>query len=837
LSSEGPSAFGVVLRRLRSRAELSQEQLAERAGLSSESIGALERGTRRAPYRETVELLAVALDVSPEERAELEAAARRPRRTAALPLASVRPQTVPNNLPFEASRLFGREQALADAGNLLADHRVVTIVGAGGVGKTRLALALAAARASEPNLDGIWFVEMAPLVDAGFAPNAVAQALGVGESAGTSVETSIVRNLQAKSGLLVLDNCEHVAARVAELVEAIRAACPGIRVLATSRRRLEIEGEAVYRLPSLDVPAANERLQPDEALRYGAVALFVDRASAVDPSFRLSPANVALVTDVCSQLDGIALAIELAAARSRVLSVASLARLLTERFRLLTGGNPRAMRRQRTLSATIDWSYDMLAPADRTLLNRIAIFAGGFDLEAAGSVCADAGRDAFDLLDPLASLVEQSLLSADIAADGERYRLLESTRAYALERLETYGERELLARRHAQYFANVARAADAAYGTEKTTLWLARLEPDTSNFRSALEWSFGPSGDPVIGAAIAGSLERFWINDGLEVEGRRWIGLALERLSEDAVPEAAARLWRARAWLTVSEAKCDAALEACRLYERGDDVRGLGDALKQLALGYVQMGRYAEALAPNARAIEIFRSCGDRRNLANGLDMAATIALARGERSAAREAYAEALTLFRGLDNEGGAASVLIGLSMIAYLDDDPNAALQAAEAAFEIYRLGKYGTNLAIVHILLSTYRLELGEPAAARREVSDALTWARGTKNPAMVPNALLAASAVAAALGDGIRGARLLGYAEATLETLRLEHSSAALRVVAKTRESLRALLPDPKFAALEREGRAWPEERALREFESMLPAGETAAPVLQANDAAR
>jgi predicted ATPase/DNA-binding XRE family transcriptional regulator len=732
MNSDARSEFGLLLRRLRSRAELSQEQLAESAGLSAESIGALERGTRRAPYRETVERLAAALNVSPAEHAELQSAARRPRRVTPASLSNARPHTVPNNLPFEGTPLVGREQALADAEKLLAENRILTIVGAGGVGKTRLALATAAAHAGEPNLDGIWFVDLAPLVDAGFAPNAVARVLGVGESAGTSLETSIVRTLQAKSGLLILDNCEHVATRVAGLVEAIRAGCPAIRVLATSRRRLELAGEAVYRLPSLDVPAANVALQPAEALRFGAVALFVERASAVDPSFRLSPANVAFVTDICSQLDGIALAIELAAARSRVLSVASLARLLVERFRLLTGGDPRAMRRQRTLSATIDWSYDMLAPADRTLLNRIAIFAGGFDLEAAGSVCVEHGRDAFDLLDPLASLVEQSLLGADIAADGERYRLLESTRAYALERLETHGERELLARRHAEYFASVARAADAAYGTERTTKWIARLEPNTSNFRSALEWSFGPSGDAVIGAAIAGALERFWINGGLEVEGRRWIGLALDHLSEDEAPATAARLWRARAWLTVSQAKCEAAREACRLYERGDDVRGLGDALKQLALGSLQMGRYDDARAANARAVELFRACGDRRNLANCLDMAATIALARGERGHAREAYAEALTLFRGLDNEGGAASVLLGLSTIEYLDDDPRAALEAAEAASDIYRLGKYGTNLSIVHTLLATYRLKLGAPAAARRDVADALEWARATSSP---------------------------------------------------------------------------------------------------------
>ena len=492
-----------------------------RLPLSPDGIGALERGTRRAPYRETVDLLAEALGASESEREELHLAARRPRRLPGSTDAGAgpgAPTRVPDNPPHAATSLRGRERDLEFVASLSTTHRLVTLVGSGGIGKTRLAVAYARSRAGEEGLDGIWFADLAPLATGDPVTGTIAKAVGVAFSDDPEQPDGFVRDLAKKRGLLILDNCEHVPEAAARAAGAILANCPNVSVVATSRQPLAVEGESVYRLPTLAVP--------------GAVELFVDRAAAANRAFVLDDANADVVSDICAKLNGIPLAIEMAAARLNVLSVSSLNDRLTGRLRLLKRSESGTLPRQRTLSALIDWSYDLLSPAERSILNRCAIFAGGFTLDAATEVCADAGQDSFDALDRLAALVDQSLVIADTLVETERFHLLESTRAYALERLDACGERESTSRRHAEYFARVARAADQSYGSTKTSRWLPALEAETANFRRALEWTLRDGHDPALGGAIAGALERFWINGGFEVEGRNWLRFALDRLDE-----------------------------------------------------------------------------------------------------------------------------------------------------------------------------------------------------------------------------------------------------------------------------------------------------------------
>ncbi len=347
----------------------------------------------------------------------------------------------PNNLPLESTPFVGRDGEVAEVAALLAAHRIVTLVGSGGVGKTRVSLHVAA-QVLEQHRDGVWVVELAPVSEGGFIPEAVAAALSFRLSSNVDPLTSVIASLRPLRALLVLDNCEHLVADAAAVVAAIVRSCPDIRVLATSRQGLGISGEAIYRMPSLPFPSEEERptITAATARSYAAVELFVTRAESADARFALTDENAPIVAEICRRLDGIALAIELAAARVKILSPAQLQRRLGERFRVLTGGSRDALPRQQTLHAMISWSYDLLAENERALLNRLAIFSGGWTIEAAEAVASADGIDALEVCDLLSSLVDKSLVSTELGERDTRYRLLESTRSYTLEKLRASGE-------------------------------------------------------------------------------------------------------------------------------------------------------------------------------------------------------------------------------------------------------------------------------------------------------------------------------------------------------------------------------------------------------------
>ncbi|HXN08627.1 MAG TPA: adenylate/guanylate cyclase domain-containing protein, partial [Candidatus Acidoferrales bacterium] len=453
----------------------------------------------------------------------------------------------PNNLPIQATSLIGRERDLEDVKSLVGKHHLVTLSGSGGVGKTRVALQVGADLIDRyPN--GAWFADLAPIRDPKLVSSVVAKVLGISVREGRTVEEAITQRLKREQLLLILDNCEHVLAAVAELTDAILKIAPDVRLLATSRQALGIGGEVLHRLPSLAIPDNVVGLRTPDALQYGAIALFVDRAKAADTRFSLSDDTAPIVADICRRLDGIPLAIELAAARVKVLSIPNLAQRLNDRFKILIGGSRSALPRQKTLTALIDWSYDLLSPQEQTLFTRAAIFAG-FSLDAATAVCAGEGLDEIDILDLLSSLTDKSLVVADTGGEQERYRLLESTRAYALEKLIAAGERERLARRHGEYFRDKAQEADKRFGTGSTLAWFADMELELDNYRAALEGRLSQGSDAVLGAAIAGALEQFWYEGGLAVEGRYWIEPALERVNLAENPQIAARLWLALAIL------------------------------------------------------------------------------------------------------------------------------------------------------------------------------------------------------------------------------------------------------------------------------------------------
>lgn len=458
------------------------------------------------------------------------------------------------NLPNPTSELIGRDQALADVLALVAAHRIVTLTGLGGIGKTRIAVE-AARRLAPRFADGAWFAELAPVASGDLVLDTVATALGIEFAGATPSLGRIVRALGSRRVLLVLDNCEHVIDRAAEVAEAVVQANPNCRVLATSREPLRAEGEWIYPIPPLEVPAADARDLRDWRHR-GAVGLFFARALAAEPTFSANESRIALAGAVCRRLDGIPLAIELAAARVAALGIEQLAVRLDERFSLLTGGRRTALPRHQTMRATLDWSFGLLAEPERVLLGRLAIFAGPFTLEAACVVAASPDLARSDAIDGLLSLVGKSLVASGFESAVTRYRLLETTRAYAREKLTESGTYPFFARRHAEYHVSLFERASVEYETSTTADWLAEYSYRLDDVRAALDWAFAPDGDAVLGVTLAANAVPLWLQFSLMTECRRRAEQALDHIGEDTERNAGLRM------------RLSAALGTSRMYLR-----------------------------------------------------------------------------------------------------------------------------------------------------------------------------------------------------------------------------------------------------------------------------
>ena len=434
-----------------------------------------------------------------------------------------------HNLPALLTRLFGRRDTITRLGNQLLRQRLLTIVGAGGIGKTSVALAVAEQLISAYE-HGVWLIDLAPLADPRLVPSALADALGL-EIRAENPLPGLVASFRDKKMLLVLDNCEHVIDAAAALAVGVLAGAPGVQLLATSREPLRIEGERVHRLSPLASAPALARLTAAEALGFPAVQLFVERAAAALDEFELTDADAPIVADICSKLDGIALAIELAAARVDTFGVRGVAAHLDDRFQLLTRGRRTALPRHRTLRATLDWSYELLPEPERVVLRRLGIFAGEFTEEAASAVTASAEIAASEVVESLANLVTKSLVSVDVGGVMVRYRLPETIRAYALQSLIESGECEQMARRHAEYHLGLFERAEAEAKTRPIDEWLAEYRPRIDNLRAALDWAFSPKGDTSVGVALTAAVVPLWMHLSLVEECRARAAQALAALT------------------------------------------------------------------------------------------------------------------------------------------------------------------------------------------------------------------------------------------------------------------------------------------------------------------
>ena len=415
----------------------------------------------------------------------------------------------------------------------LASARLLTLIGPGGTGKTRMGLQLAADLLPSYT-DGVWVAELAPIADPALVLQTVASVFGVREQQGMPVRELLIDFLRDKELLLVVDNCEHLVDACAQLIEQLLQACPNLKIIASSREALGIAGETVYRVPSLSLPDTAEATRATLA-QSESVQLFVERASAANPKFSLDDQNAAAIAQICRRLDGIPLALELAAARLTVFSAEQVASRLDDRFRLLTGGSRTALPRQQTLRALIDWSYDLLSEPERKLFRKFSVFAGGCTYEAAESICSE-----MDVLNLLSQLVNKSLVAVEAENGGSRYRLMETVRQYARDKLLESGESEEARNVHFDYFYNLAKTAEPGLDSPQALEWIGRLAAEYDNIRAALEWGLEQNVGRVL--SMVPSLWRFWIRQGHEEEGRTIIREALKRAEKMPQPEGEAGL-------------------------------------------------------------------------------------------------------------------------------------------------------------------------------------------------------------------------------------------------------------------------------------------------------
>jgi predicted ATPase/DNA-binding winged helix-turn-helix (wHTH) protein len=555
------------------------------------------------------------------------------------------------NLPQLLTGLIGREAELAEIKARLTSHRLVTLTGAGGVGKTRLALE-AGSGVLDQRPDGVWLAELAPLNDAQLVTSIIADVLSVSLSSPDAATETLASALKNKQLLLIVDNCEHVIAEAARVIEMLIRSCPRIAILASSRERLAIAGESVVRVPSLPVPQANAPLTAASAGQYAAVRLFAERASALGQGFSLTDGNTPAVAAICQRLDGIPLAIELAVPRLRVLSAQKLAHGLDERFRLLTGGNRTALPRQQTLEALIDWSYDLLSDAEKALLARLSVFVGSTALASVSAVVDSAEIPQARIGDLMLALVEKSLVQADAVGAETRYRLLESTRCYASGKLANAVE---LRRRHAAHFAARFAQATIAWETTPTQQWIALYQADVDNLRGALEWAFGPEGDAALGLELVGCSHVLWAELGLMLEHRRWVVTALDRVRRGTPAAVTARLlsWQAGDVRELDDpADYDEAMRAAALFRKLGDRFHEGRALLRAGTARLVPDSVDGGERLLCKADVLVRPRGASKTLAQCLSARASARLFAGDLAQARSLHEEAIKIYRQLGED-----------------------------------------------------------------------------------------------------------------------------------------------------------------------------------------
>jgi predicted ATPase/class 3 adenylate cyclase len=717
------------------------------------------------------------------------------------------------NLPLQLTSFVGRAAEVAEIGALLEHNRLITLAGMGGVGKTRLALEVARAFVDR-YADGAWFVELAPLSDPSLASARIGEVFGMREQIGTVMNETWIAALDRKSALLVLDNCEHMVDAVAAVAGRILERCPTISIVATSREPLRLAGERVVRLAPLgEAPA---------------VQLFLERAANADRSgaiLRDDESSRKSLASICSRLDGIPLAIELAAARVNVLGLKNLADRLDDRFRLLSGGPRTALPRQQTLRALLDWSHDLLREPEQRVLRRLAVFAGGWTLDAAQAVCVDdadlaAGAEAiseWDVFDILSSLVEKSLVSAETSDTDTRYGLLETTRAYALERLTKSGEAERIAAAHARYVLGLAQSAARTSLATSPRAWQTAFEGELDNVRAALEWTIVAKNDVVLGATIVQALDFAFESLGLYFEGLGWGERALAALPEGDVPkiEGALALLVSKFHTYIgSPAGCVSAAErAVRIARELGKKAQLAYALALLAFGLYYLERREEGDVHAAESVALAREIGDPSLLAWVLCVKSWT-VEPTDFATRRALLGESRALFDTLPGRFRVELALQALSEVEFVAGNYAAAMAfAREGSAPERRKGPSEGLAAWCLAAGAAAAFADGDIETARADAREALSYGRRRGSGRFVGASVGLLAGVAAVRGDATQAALLFGASEAQYVAIGRSRMLQEQFVFDRTLAHLKEALDASELASLRERGRAMTVEQAV------------------------
>jgi predicted ATPase/class 3 adenylate cyclase/Tfp pilus assembly protein PilF len=657
----------------------------------------------------------------------------------------------PHNLPVQLDSFVGREQELRDLHQLLLDDemRLITLTGAAGTGKTRLALRVAEEAVAEfPS--GVYFVALAPVMDPGLLASTIGETIGVREVPGQPFLRTIIDALQAKGVLLVLDNFEHVMPQSREISQLL-SSCASLKMVVTSREVLHLAGEHVFLVAPMEVPDAQRPLSAEDVRAYDAVQLFIERARAVKPGFALTSQNAPAIAIICAQLDGLPLAIELAAARVQLLPPDALVERLGpasgQRERLLTAGGSDRPERHQTLSSAIDWSYGLLNPWEQRLFRRLAVFSVGFTLEAAEAMCVGDPELDVKVLEGIASFIDKSLLRQAEEGTGEpRYRMLETIREYASVQLQTAGEFDAAYRRLSEQLIDLAEVAEPALTGPDQVAWLDRLDTEHGNLRAALQWC--ESADPLLELRLAGALWRFWSTRGYVGEGLRWLEAAIGAPDADHMPglrramNGAANLAREQGDYIRAESLHQRSLSIAREH---DDVHGTAEALNNLGLIALYQGDHEAAEGYCQQGLELFRQIDDAGGIAAALNNLGNVARERGASDAAASLHRESLTLRRGLGDKRGIALSLNNLANVVLNQGDYWRAAGLHQESLALRReLGDRAgvatslNNLGNVARVQGDFRSARGfyeESLTVRRELGDKRRVAAALSNLAIV------------------------------------------------------------------------------------------------------
>jgi predicted ATPase/DNA-binding XRE family transcriptional regulator len=801
------SDFGSLLRRYRLAAGLSQDALAERARVSANGISALERGRRRIPQRETLELLAGALALNAEQRRAFEGAAVRTssprRREGGSVTLGPWPSARLANLPLSLTLFVGRETELDEIATLLSEHRVVTLAGAGGVGKTQTALRAATAF-SDAGESAVCFVGLAPIGDPSLVTTSIATALGVQEVSNHPLLETLVAFLKNKTMLLVLDNCEHVIGAAAVVADFLIRGCPSLRILATSREPLRAAGERAYGLPSLNESEA--------------VTLFADRAQAADARFVLTTANRPAVGEICERLSGIPLAIELAAARMPTLPLSVLTKEFQDRFGV-TACERTAPPRQQTMRATIDWSYELLAAPEQRLFERLSAFAGGCTIAAATPVCQGEGIAADDVLPLISSLVSKSLVVANLEGDEPRYRLLEPFREYAREKLEARREGDAIAQRHLLVYLGIA--AHFVPHDQHNAVHYGHPYSEMGNWRAAVRWGLIERKDVLGGQRLVAEVVCLWgSTDPVLSDARRWIPAALELVDEQTPRDVIAKLRLAEAELAThleqQALQLTSAREAVAYYREAGDALRLVRAQTLVGHALYVFGQIDEARSILEEALSTARRLGYRwdtwRVLLNLGDC-----LMEHDLVASRTYLTEALQLVRAADDQRNRELTLMHFAGLAFEEGDAESALRQLTDLFSDGRDFVTSRRLAInARLWIAEYLMVLGRYEEAWEYASEALTAAREEHLDVVTGQSLAYLVAIAVVHETtclpniNVEAARILGFVEACMRRMGSAPFFRRDQLFAALREGLGA----EAFANLVADGSMMTEDEAVR-----------------------